>query len=407
MRKIISGLILVSLAAFTSQGRITQVKVNGMGTLDEPYANLQSAIDQAQDGDTLLLQSGFYSAHPETFTEALCGNCLEHRMTVKASRGFLIEGKTLHIIGSGADSTTLITNAGYGVLFLNSQGSSIAKLSITGGRRDPDGNATDAAIVAQFSTVTVQRVHIRDNSDRIDTVVVGIGGVFGREDSELFVLGNEIWGNGWDGIALYRGATAYIADNIIRKGRGAGIGITWDATAVIFRNRISDYWKGIGTFGASRAVVSNNLVRNCLGWGIIATGESYLDAVNNNVIHNGNCGLAIWSDKCRGRFLNNIVIYNGWKKQWVSPQVGLWNNGNPDNFVIAHNDIWGNMAGNYGDMDDLTGIEGNISAEPLFVSDHNFHLQEESPCRDAGSPSLSEGDGTISDMGMYGGPGRR
>ena len=85
------------------------------------------------------------------------------------------------------------------------------------------------------------------------SVVVGIGGVFGREGAELFILNNEIVDNGWDGIALYRGATAVIADNIIKKGRGAGIGITWDATALVFRNRISEYWKGIGTFGESRA----------------------------------------------------------------------------------------------------------------------------------------------------------
>lgn len=383
------------------------VKGEGMGTRDEPFTNLQLTIDRAQDGDTLRLPPGFFAAQPSTFIEALCGNCPEHRTTVKASRGFLMEDKALHILGSGMDSTTLLTNAGYGVLFLNSRGSKIEELAITGGRRDPDGNATDAAVVAKFSTVTVERLRIHHNTDRIDTVVVGIGGVFGRENSELFILNNEISNNGWDGIALYRGATAYITDNVIKEGRGAGIGITWDATAIVMRNRISDYWKGIGTFGASRAVVSNNLVQNCLGWGIIATGESYLDAVNNNVIHNGNCGLAIWSNQCRGRFLNNIVVYNGWKGCWVAPQVGLWNNGNPNNFIIAYNDIWGNVMGDYKDMDDLTGSDGNISEDPLFISDGDFHLQQGSPCRDAGSPALSEEDGTVSDMGMHGGPGGR
>ena len=406
------AIAVVILTAFQAHGRLLYVNAefnegNGNGDHDAPFSDLQYALDQALDGDTLLLAPGIYSARSEPFTEELCGNCLEHKTTVYASRGFLIEGKTVHIVGSGTDSTTLITNAGYGVLFLNSRGSKIERLAITGGKRDPDGNATDAAVVAKFSTVTIQQVKIRDNTDRIDTVVMGIGGVFGRENSELFVFECEIVNNGWDGIALYRGASAYAADNVIAKGRGAGIGITWDATAIVLRNRISDYWKGIGTFGASRAIVSNNLVNNCLGWGIIATGESYLDAANNNVIHNGNCGLAIWSEECRGRFVNNIVAYNGWKDKWVAPQVGLWNNGNPDNFIISHNDVWGNLMGNYKDMDDLTGVSGNISEDPGFVSDRDFHLLEGSPCRDAGSPSLSEGDGSISDMGMYGGPGAR
>ena len=410
------SICLIGLYASLSTARIIYVEGsilngngNGQGTgeAQTPYLDLQYAIDQAQDGDTLRLNSGIFSARPESFTETLCGNALEHKTTVYASSGFLIQNKGLHIIGSGTEQTTLITNAGYGVLFLNSRGSSIENLAITGGERDPDGNATDAGIVAKFSSIAVQNIHIRDNTDRIDTVVVGIGGVFGRENSELTLINSRITNNGWDGIALYRGATAYITDNVIKDGRGAGIGITWDATAIVMRNEISRYWKGVGTFGASRAVVSNNLIKDCLGWGIIATGDSYLDATNNNIIRIGNCGLAIWSESCRGRFINNIVIDNGWRDQWVAPQVGLWNNGNPNNFVITHNNIWNNVAGNYGDMEDLTGVNGNISQDPGFVSEDDHHLKEDSPCIDSGSPLISEGDGSVSDIGMYGGPNAR
>jgi len=410
MREALTLICLAALLTLAAQARVIYVEsswlgIVGSGNEFDPYGDLQQAIDQSQDGDTLLLRPGIYSATAQVFNEELCGNCQEHKTPVVASRGFLVENKTLTIIGSGAAETTLMTNAGYGVLFLNSRDSSLENLAISGGKRDPDGNATDAGIVAKYSRVTVRRVQVRDNTDRGDSaLVVGIGGIFGREDSELIISGNEICNNGWDGIALYRGATAYIADNVIRDGRGAGIGITWDAAATVLRNRISGYWKGIGTFGASRAIVSNNLVHNCLGWGIIATGDSYLDAVNNNVIHNGNCGLAIWSDGCRGRFVNNIVIYNGWKEQWVAPQVGFWKNGKLENFVIANNDVWGNVKANWGDMEDLTGQSGNICGDPIFVSDQDFHLQPGSPCVNAGSALVSQGDGSVSDMGMYGGP---
>jgi hypothetical protein len=403
---LMSVLLSVSNVSFA---RILYVRdaIRNQETSTEAFSDLQAAIDQAADGDTLMISAGVFTAEPAPFIEELCGNCAEHRTRVTASRGFLIEGKALHIVGSGSEITVLITNAGYGILFLNSRGSTLLNVTITGGKRDRDGNATDAAIVAKFSTVTIQNAHIRDNTHRIDSVVVGIGGIFGREDSELFIHGNEINNNGWDGIALYRGAHAYIADNVIENGRGAGIGITWDATADVLRNRISGYWKGIGTFGDSKAVVSNNLVKDCLGWGIIATGRSYLDAVNNNVIHNGNCGVAIWSEECRGRFLNNIIVENGWKEQWVAPRVGFWDNGDLDNFIIECNDFWNNVEGNYGDMDDITGVNGNISLDPRFMSASDYRLQQTSPCRDSGSNAISEGDGSVSDMGMYGGPGRR
>jgi parallel beta-helix repeat protein len=298
----------------------------------------------------------------------------------------------------------LITNAGYGIMFLGSPGSTIKNLKVTGGRRDPDGMATDAAIVARNSRVTITGCLIADNTNRPDTLVVGIGGIFGREGAELFIIGNRLFSNGWDGIALYRGATAVIADNVINGGRGAGIGITWDAIAEVYRNTIENYWKGIGAFGASRAIISNNIVRNNLGWGIIATGEAYVDVTNNIVTQNGNCGMAIWSDDCVGRFANNIVIENGWREEWVCPPVGFWNYGYLKNFTITHNDIFNNKEGEYRDMPDYTDKFGNLSIDPLFVGEDDYHLTPQSPCINAGDSTITDNDGSISDIGLYSGP---
>jgi hypothetical protein len=376
----------------------------GTGRVGDPFRDLQAAIDLAKDGDQIMILPGEYQASPAEYIEELCGNCEKHKTQVNATRGFLIQEKAIHLIGSGPQETVLITNAGYGILFENSRGSSITGVKITGGKRDPDGNATDAAVVAKFSRVTVKGNHITDNSHRIDTVVVGIGGVFGRENSELFILNNRIEGNGWDGIALYRGSVAFVADNVISEGRGAGVGITWDASATVLRNRISGYWKGIGTFGNSRGVVRNNAVFDNLGWGIIATGTSFLEASNNVIVRNGNCGFAIWSNEAKGECTNNIIVKNGWRDEWVCPQVGIWNYGDIKNFSIAYNDVWGNEKGNYKDLPDLSGEEGNISVDPGFVSETDFHLLPGSPLKDKGNPLFTDPDGTPSDIGMYGGP---
>lgn len=376
----------------------------GSGMMESPFRDLQTAIDSAQDGDQIIILPGSYEASPAPYMEELCGNCQEHRTQVNATRGFLIREKAIHLVGSGPEQTILMTNAGYGILFEKSRGSSITGVRITGGKRDPDGNATDAAVVAKFSSVTVKGNHIVDNSHRIDTVVVGIGGVFGRESSELFILSNRIEGNGWDGVALYRGSTAFIADNAISDGRGAGVGITWDASATVLRNRVSGYWKGIGTFGNSKAVVRNNAVFDNLGWGIIATGTSFLEASNNVIIRNGNCGFAIWSEEAKGECTNNIIVQNGWRKEWVCPRVGIWNYGDSANFSVSYNNVWGNEEGEYKDLPDLSGRDGNISVDPGFTSETDFHLPLDSPLRDSGSPLFTDPDGTISDIGMYGGP---
>ena len=376
----------------------------GEGTKEVPFRDLQHAFNQAKNGDTIFLFPGTYEARAEEYIEELCGNCEKHKTKVVASKGFLIQGKGLNIIGSGGDKTILVTNAGYGVLFDNSRNSLITRLKITGGKRDRDGNATDAAIVTKYSTVTIKDLEIRDNTHMIEGVVVGIGGVFGRENSEIFISNNRIENNGWDGVALYRGASAYITDNIISNGRGAGIGITWDATALAYRNRISNYWKGIGTFGNSRAVVRNNLVFDNLGWGIIATGTSYTDISNNVIYHNGNCGFAVWSAECKGVCTNNIIVENGWRKEWVCPCVGVWATDINSGFYISYNDVWNNAAGNYKDMPDLTEQNSNLSVDPLFVDQESFRLKPNSPLIDKGNPLLTDPDGSASDLGIYGGP---
>lgn len=376
----------------------------GAGTMSDPYRDLQAAIDLASDGDVLRVLPGIYRADATGLTEELCGNCENHRTTVQATAGFVVRGKALHLAGGGPSDTILETGAGYGVYFEDSHGSVVTGVTITGGRRDPDGAATDAGVVARRSTVTLANLEIVDNTDRADDVVVGVGGVMGREGAELFITNCVIRNNGWDGVALYRGATAFIADNEITVGRGAGIGITWDAAATVLRNRVSGYWKGIGSFGSSRVVARNNAVFDNLGWGIVITGTSYMEAANNVVTRNGNCGFALWSDEATGVFTNNIVSANGWREEWVCPQVGIWVNGVAEHVEISHNDVWGNAAGDYRDVTELTGTDGNISIDPAFRDSFDFRLSPGSPCLDSGNPVFTDPDGGPSDMGAHGGP---
>jgi hypothetical protein len=370
-------------------------------------SDLQATIDHAADGDTIRIGAKEFSAAAVEFTDSLCGNCDNHRTPVSASYGFIIKGKSLNLIGQERNNSILRTGAGYGVFFLDSPNSSIGNLTITGGRRDCDGNATDAGIVVRNSRVRIHDADIINNDHRIDTVVVGIGGIMGREGAEILVDNCTIINNGWDGVALYRGATAVIADCTIQNGRGVGIGVTWDATCLAFRNVISGYWKGIGAFGTSWVVAHNNAVIDNLGWGIIATGQAFMDIVNNVVSHNGNCGVAPWSTESRGRIVNNIITDNGWRKEWVCPCVGIWNYGDWAKWEFSYNIVWNNKDGNYRDIWDQTEINGNLSVDPGFVAQSIFILREDSPAKDSGHPMISDIDGSRSDIGIYGGPQAR
>lgn len=385
-------------------------------------SDLQQAVDQSANGDTLILAAADFEAQSQPFEDPLCGNCLDPMTVVSASYGIIVKDKSLTFIGVDREKSRIITNAGYGLYFENSRDSRVHNITITGGNRTDDGNATDAAIVVRTSRVVITDCDIRDNTDRSDdsTVVVGIGGIFGREGAEIIISGCRILNNGWDGIALYRGATAIVTDCFIKDGRGAGIGVTWDATCVALRNEITGFWKGIGSFGTASVIARNNLVYDCLGWGMVASGQSTMEATNNVIHHNGNCGFAPWSTDARGRFINNIVTENGWRDQWVCPCVGVWNYGDFGEWVFRNNIVWNNRDGEYEGIWDQTGSNGNLNVDPRFVGAHDgstdslsssqyssYFLTHDSPARHAGDSTIFNHDGTISDIGLTGGPSTR
>lgn len=404
--------------------------VTGIGTPDDPYRDLQAAIDAAPGGSTVVLMPGRYEAVPRAMTEAIGGNTQKPATEVKFMAGFVVSGKSLEIIGMSSGETVLVTNAGYGVYVVDSARFRLTGVTVTGGRRDDTGDACDAAVVIRRSSAEIDHCQLRDNTHYYEDKVVGIGGVFVRDGGDAHIHHNAIINNTWDGIALYRGAHAVIHDNFIYGGRGAGIGVTWDATADVYRNIISAYWKGIGSFGESMVSVRNCIVTDLAGWGIIATGESRMDAINNTIVRMGNVGFAGWESSAQLKMINNISYNSGTVEQWVAPRVGLWMNCAPANYRVLNNCIWGSTEANYLGMEDPTGTFGNITADPMFITGKlnlpegatpattsfaivpddlfeqiggGYRLQVGSPCLGVGFESYVNPDGSASDLGAFGG----
>jgi hypothetical protein len=76
---------------------------------------------------------------------------------------------------------------------------------------------------------------------------------------------------------------------------------------------------------------------------------------------------------------------------------------------LTYSDLYSNTSGSTTGM---TAGAGNISSDPSFVSfstampaaDADFHLRSASPAKDAGDSTISDSDGSRSDMGAFGGP---
>ena len=174
-----------------------------------------------------------------------------------------------------------------------------------------------------------------------------------------------------------------------------------------------DEWGGggilIGGVGGSpkiyNCVVVNNHSPEGAG-GIRAGGCSDISIMNTIVACNtGDAGIHF--NDSQGSIVNCTVTGNpGGGFGFHNSQIAVincieWNN-NMNN--------WGNLDNiNYSNIEEGAGGTGNIAQNPLFINDSNgdYHLQQGSPCIDAGDPdtAYNDIDGTRNDMGAFGGPG--
>ena len=329
---------------------------------------LQAVLSGKVDSLEIYLQPGDYYLSPTSITDSTCGNCEEPNQFVPATAGLEISGSYVKITGPENRSAIIHTNAGYGIYFNHCKRGIIENLSVTGGIRDPDGNATDAAIVVKNSAVTIRNNHIYGNIGDSAIVVkniVGVMGICGRENSDLTITDNEIIGNSWDGIALYRDASATIIGNLIDGvdkasskvaggGRGVAVGITWNARATIDGNLIKRYWKGIGIFVDANVTARNNIIEDILTWGI-----AYWDAergkpvgiIENNIIYStGACGVSITRSQPGpnpGHLIGNVIVRTAQNPKYDAPdyycnQCALSISSKPDNFRIDDNQFFNN-----------------------------------------------------------------
>jgi cyclophilin family peptidyl-prolyl cis-trans isomerase/HEAT repeat protein len=340
----------VTLLALSLLGTTACATVPGSGgarTVElRPGDSLQRALDAAGGGPVrLYLHPGEYTLDPVSYTDPSCGNCEDAAETVPTTTGLRVAGGGIEIVGPHADSVVIRTRAGYGLLFEDCADCVVRNVTVTGGERSPDGRATDASVVARRSTLLLEGCVLRDNigdSATVSSTVVGIAGIAGREGAELTVRGCRIMRNSWDGIALYRGARARIVGNVVDGvdraagarvggGRGVGIGLTWDARAVVEHNLVRRYWKGIGAFVTADADIRENVVEDILTWGIALWGPGGAHPaarIERNVVHRtGACGVMIDRQPGGaepGTLIDNLIIGTGGNDAYDAGEPYCW-----------------------------------------------------------------------------------
>jgi parallel beta-helix repeat protein len=351
---------------------------------DQP--NIQTAIFAANNGDTIVVAPGDYPGTINYF------------------------GKAVTVVSSDGPAATILdgSNSFTVVRFQQGEGNGSVLRGFT------IANAGGSGVEVDFSSPIIE--------GNIITTGVGCGGVgmainFGSPivRNNTFT-GNQGFCNDGGAISVQGEGSAQIIGNTITGnqlsgGNGAAISLRDAGTPLIsgntIRNNVTSTGFGGGLFmtGDTTPVISDNLIeanRAASGGGGVYSLVSNATVVNNTIANNdfqfaGMPGAQVLVDGADSgvQFFNNIIVDR--------TGSGAVYCGNSSNSLPAffYNDVVSfdpsvpgqpPMPGYTGSCPDMTGSNGNIEADPLFINGTmgypdnagDFHLQQGSPAIDAG-----------------------
>jgi hypothetical protein len=378
---------------------------------DQPA--IQAAIAAAAGGDTVLVAPG-------TYVENL--NFLGKAITVTSSQGPLVtvidgnqSGSVVTFNSGEGPSSSLngftIRNGKAGGPALRGGGIRIENASPTiTGNIIANNSAGDGGggISSSFGSPLIQGNTIADNGQIVGwSGGVGGGGVSVVGASSARLVNNAIVGNSWSnggGVSLFAAGTPTLEINLISNNsassQGGGVRLVNQSDALMVQNIIVGNTAGTG---------------GGVSW-LVPSGARGPFLINNTISENDSAqGSGVFADGFDGQVqvINNIIVAAVGQNAVV---CGSFNASVP---VFQFNDVIAPSGSAFaGDCTNQTGINGNISADPLFRNPANgdYHLQTGSPAIDSGTstlappidpdgvarPSDGNGDGVpVLDIGAY------
>lgn len=344
-------------------------------TGDAPH--IQAAIDSTGPGDTVLVASGTYYVNLE-----------------------IIQKTGMSLIGEGGASATILDgDPAYNpsrrqvIKITQSPNTLVEGFTIQKGRPSPVVRPEGGGIFISGSVVTIRDNIIQNNRNDYGAAIgfvtncTGCGGSIIRDNTILNNTSNELCAGIFsvsssgsrDEFRIYRKEVTLpssglirITNNYFEGNEGERACISTENTQVIvdsnvvINNTSSHY--SISVWGGN-GEVSHNLVMGNNGRGVVA---GYGAVMNNTLVNNSGLGI----NSSFGSAYNNLSVGN-------QKGIGCYES------EISCNNAWDNSEYDYGSPTgcDSVGINGNISADPLFCgpASGDYSIASESPCAAANS----------------------
>ncbi len=437
---LIVALVIITCLALPAQSAVIRVKADSPGpTFDgaswqNAYHTITQAINVAAVGDELWVARGTYSERltlkqglPVYGGFAGTENSLTQRPAFPRAGTDANESK-IYGIGQSVSVTMsaesalngfTVTNPwGWAINFAPGSGnSSLANNKLTG-NGSGGIDATDASptiancVIGPNSGYGVKCVNATAVAVSNSTIVSNTSGGIHCTNSTPSITTNTIDSNTGDGIYL-TGSAGEITNNVIIKSTVYGIECTATSSPTIAGNTIRDNAdSAIKCSASSTPAISNNKIRGnrkaveCVGSapvltnnsivvnreeGILADSGSPVSLVGNVIAYNnqgvsisaspstltnntiaGNTREAVLLSSGDHSVTNNILAFNG---------VGIKQSGT--SCALSHNYVYGNSPNYSGLTKGATDVD-NVDPSIPYYAQGQFHIQPDSPCRDAG-----------------------
>ncbi len=330
-----------------------------------------SLVGEAGPGETIIDASG-HAAPALTIGAADVAAPLVKGFTILGGEGDYEVTETSYTCGS--TSVCLVvdrTYSGGGIYVKNAQ-PTLENLIVKTNTLPPaevvaDGNDTYYTWSFGGGLCVVDGLVIVDGVDFIDNYADQGGAIYIDETSSVKLYRSRILGNG--------------------AGDGGGIAVSG---GVLRMANVLSAWNEADEAGGGLVATGANVTAENVTWGFETSTVAAVDMSESGHL-----------------VLRNSIVYATAGGSGVVVSLS-------STLEASYNDVYGNETSQWGGQDDPTGVNGNISADPLFIDvtengdplDDDWHLAAGSPCIDAGdpAPSQTDVDGTRNDMGAYGGP---